>query len=190
MIPYRSLAAAAALVGAAPALAHVETHVSIGFAAGFLHPLGGLDHMLAMLAVGLFAGSLGGRAVWAVPAIVLLMMLTGSSLGYANIVVSAAEIGVAVSVVALGAIVAGGQPWSVGGAMAVAGTFAICHGYAHGVEMPGDAGVVPYTLGFLLASATMHAVGIGVSRIGPTRRLAGRLAGSAIAFAGIVLMVG
>jgi urease accessory protein len=146
--------------------------------------------MLAMLAVGLFAASLGGRALWAVPAIFLLMMLSGSLLGHANIVVSAAEVGVAVSVVSLGAIVAAGQPWPIGGAMAVVGIFAICHGYAHGVEMPGDAGLVPYNLGFVLASAVMHGVGVAVSHVAPTRRVAERLFGSAIAFAGFLLIVG
>jgi urease accessory protein len=189
MIMKRSPMALTAMLAATPAFAHTGFHAS-GFADGLLHPIGGLDHALAMLAVGLFAAILGGRALWAVPASFVVMMLAGGGLGFAGIEVPAAEIGIAASVFALGAVAALGRRWSVGAATAFVGGFAVFHGYAHGAEIPSGAGAFSYSLGFALASSVLHAAGMaaGLVTIGPWKMA--RLAGAAVAAAGLFAAMG
>jgi urease accessory protein len=190
MIVYRTVLAAVAAAVSTPALAHGEAHAFSGLAAGFLHPLGGFDHMLAMLAVGLFASVLGGRALMAVPASFLLMMLAGGVLGLTGVALPSAEVGIAASVVALGAIVASGRSWAVSTGTVLVGFFALFHGYAHGAEMPADAGAIPYGVGFLLASTTLHLVGIGIGNLTAHNRKVVRSTGMAIALAGLEMVLG
>src|SRR5579863_6979611 len=118
-----------------------------GLAAGFAHPLSGLDHVLAMVAVGLWAAQLGGRALWLVPSAFVAMMLAGGALGAAGVGVPAVEIGVAGSVLLLGLLIAFGVRAPLGVSMALVGGFAILHGHAHGSAMPAGAGALDAALG-------------------------------------------
>jgi urease accessory protein len=177
------------------AFAHPGHGDAGGFAHGFLHPLGGLDHVLAMVAVGLFAAHLGGRALWLVPATFVVVMAAGGALGMAGVTVPLVEAGIALSVVVLGLAVALRMNVPTLAAMALVGFFAIFHGHAHGTEMPQDSSGVAYAAGFLLATALLHtagiALGITVARLG---EFAGgrtvQVAGGAMAIAGIAILAG
>jgi urease accessory protein len=189
------LAALALCLAPTSALAHTGVGDTSGFAHGFVHPLGGHDHLLAMIMVGLFAYGLGGRALWLVPLTFVGVMALGGFLGVAEIPVPFIEIGIALSVVVLGAIVAFGIKPPVAAAMAIVGLFAIFHGHAHGAEMPMDASGVAYGVGFMLATALLHMAGIGIGfLIGMTTRWLGddvyRAAGGLASLAGIAILVG
>jgi urease accessory protein len=189
MITKLFLLAVPAMLAAAPAFAHTGFHVS-GFSAGALHPLTGLDHALAMVAVGLLAALLGGRALWAVPGSFVAMMLIGGALGFAGAGIPAVEIGIAASVLVLGFVVALGRTRSLGAAMALAGGFAVFHGYAHGAEIPVGAGALSYSLGFAFASAGLHLAGMAAGLVTFGRWKVARLAGAAVAVGGLVLALG
>ena len=124
---------------ASAAEAHVGAGSISGFINGLTHPLGGLDHILAMVAVGLFAAHLGGRALWLVPASFVTMMAVGGAAGMAGVDLPFVEAGIGLSVLALGAIVALRWNAPVSAAMTIAGFFAVFHGHAHGAEMPAGA---------------------------------------------------
>ncbi|HEY0291408.1 MAG TPA: HupE/UreJ family protein [Hansschlegelia sp.] len=175
------------------AMAHPGHGEASGFLAGAAHPIGGLDHVLAMVMVGLFAYQLGGRALWLVPATFVLVMALGGALGAAGVAVPFVEVGIALSIIVLGAVVALGVKAPVAAAMGLVGLFAIFHGHAHGAEMPDSAAGLAYAGGFMLATALLHAGGVGlgalVGRIGDScgpllMRASGGLA--AIAGAGIL----
>lgn len=188
-------AAAAAMLMPAVASAHVGVGHAAGLAHGFWHPVGGLDHVLAMVAVGLFAANLGGRALWAVPLTFVAVMAVGGMLGIEKIEIPFVEVGIALSVVVLGLIVALRVRWPVAAAMALVGVFAVFHGYAHGAEMPLDASGASYAAGFMVATALLHITGIalsvGVQRIGGgSGHRAAQLGGSAMALAGVALLAG
>src|SRR6516164_6135806 len=140
------LAATLAILTPAVAFAHTGVGDTSGFVHGFGHPISGLDHVLAMAMVGVFAWQLGGRALWLVPMTFVGVMAVGSMLGIAGIGVPFVEIGIALSVVVLGAIVAFNVKAPVAAAMGLVGLFAIFHGHAHGAEIPEDAGGVAYLL--------------------------------------------
>ena len=135
------------------AFAHPGIGDAHGFVAGFAYPLGGLDHILAMVTVGIFAWQLGGRALWLVPATFMLAMAAGGALGMAGVPVPFAEVGIAASVIVLGAVVAFARKAPVAIAVGLVGVFAVFHGHAHGTEMPLDASGGTYAAGFLLATA-------------------------------------
>ena len=151
------------------ALAHTGAHTS-GFAHGFAHPISGLDHVLAMVMVGLFAYQLGGRALWIVPLAFVSAMSVGGALRLAGIGVPFIEIGIALSVIVLGALVASNARTPVIAAVAMVGFFAIFHGYAHGAEMPANAAALTYAIAFLIATALLHltgaALGLGIDKAG------------------------
>ena len=173
------------------ALAHIGLEHASSFASGFKHPFTGLDHMLAMLAVGLWAGLNGGRALWLWPAAFVGVMVLGGVLGISGVAVPMVEAGILASVVVLGLLVlAAAQLPAAAGAILVA-AFALLHGHAHGAELPGDAAAVTYAAGFAIATAILHAVGIGVARIAGSAkgRLAVRGAGALVAAAGVALAV-
>lgn len=177
------------------AFAHTGVGDTHGFMHGFGHPLGGLDHMLAMVTVGIFAWQLGGRAVWAVPATFVALMAVGGALGISGVEVPFVELGIGLSVVVLGAVVAFGLKAPLALAMAVAGFFAIFHGHAHGTEMPLDAAGVAYGLGFMAATALLHLAGLGlgmaIGRFGEAHgEKVVRGAGAAVAVAGLALIGG
>lgn len=173
------------------ALAHTGHGATSGFDHGLAHPLSGADHLLAMVLVGLFAWQLGGRARWLVPASFVTVMALGGIAGAAGLPLPFVETGIALSVVALGAIVAFGARPPVAAAMGLVGLFAIFHGYAHGAEMPENAGGLAYATGFLCATALLHGAGLAAGALGErfgtvTIRAAGLLA----AVAGSVLLAG
>jgi urease accessory protein len=177
------------------ALAHTGVGDTHGFSHGFVHPLGGLDHQIAMVMVGVFAWQLGGRALWLVPATFVLVMAASGALGMAGIPVPFVEIGIALSCVVLGAVVAFGVKAPVAVAMGLVGLFAIFHGHAHGAEAPADASGLAYAAGFMVATAILHAVGIAVGflvgRLSDSYGTAVyRVAGGAASVAGLAILAG
>ena len=192
MLLRASLAALALAPGAA--FAHTGIGDTHGFTHGFLHPLGGIDHQLAMILVGILAWRLGGRAVWLVPAAFVAMMALGGALGAYGVGIPFVEIGIAASVVILGLAVALGVKAPVALAMGTVGLFAIFHGHAHGTEMPLDASGAAYASGFIAATAALHAAGIAIGfLIGRAAEGRGariyRIAGGTAAAAGALLLV-
>ncbi|WP_119390830.1 HupE/UreJ family protein [Taklimakanibacter lacteus] len=182
-------------MSAAAAEAHTGVGSTMGFGHGFGHPFSGFDHVLAMVAVGLFAANPGGRAMWLVPASFVVMMAVGGTLGIAGFTMPFVEIGIALSVIVLGAAVALNWNLPVTAAMTLAGFFAIFHGHAHGAEMPVDASGLAYGAGFILATALLHIIGIGAS-LGASvaarnysRRIT-QAGGSAMALAGVAILAG
>jgi urease accessory protein len=166
-----------------------------GLARGFLHPLSGFDRQLAMMLVGIFAYQLGGRALWLVPLTFVSVMAVGGFLGILSVPIPFVEIGIAISVIVLGAIVAFGIKSPAAVAMGVVGLFAIFHGHAHGSEMPMDASGVEYGIGFMLATALLHAIGIGIGfLIGLSSKRLGdnvyRVAGGVASIAGVAFLSG
>lgn len=156
---------ALAIVLLTPALASAHTGVghTAGFMHGFEHPIGGLDHVLAMIAVGVFAFVLGGRALFLVPLSFVAMMVLGFALGVTQFNLPFVELGIALSSVVIGAAAAMGRPMPTAMAMALVGVFAIFHGHAHGSEMPADSSGLTYAAGFVAATALLHLSGIGAT---------------------------
>ncbi len=192
----RTLVIAGALA-LAPSLAfaHVGAGDAHGFLHGFMHPMTGLDHMLAMVTVGIFAWQLGGRAVWLVPATFVLLMAVGGALGMGGFTLPYVELGIALSVVVLGAAVACGVKAPLAVAMGLVGLFAVFHGHAHGAEMPESASGLAYGAGFMLATAALHltglAMGAGIGRLGDAYgQVWVRRAGAAVSVAGLGLVLG
>jgi urease accessory protein len=176
-----------------PALAHTGIGDTTGLAHGMSHPVGGVDHVLAMVAVGLLAALMGGRALWLVPTSFVAMMALGGALGMAGIGIPFVEIGIALSVVVFGAAVAWRADMSVLAAATVAGLFAICHGQVHGAEIPDTASGFEYGIGFVLAAALLHVTGIGLGlalgRLSEHRAArVTQLTGGGMAVAGVVLL--
>lgn len=174
---------------ATQALAHPEGHAVGpvgGLTAGFVHPFGGLDHVLAMVAVGLWAAQLGGAALWRVPAGFVAAMLAGGVLGALGVGVIPAEAGILASVLLLGLMVAFAVRLAPALGLVVVAALALCHGYAHGSEMPAGAAVT-YALGFAVATALLHGVGIAAGLA--LRGRAMRWGGAGIAAAGLVLIL-
>jgi urease accessory protein len=189
------LAIVAFFLAPTAALAHVGVGSTSGFMHGFMHPLSGLDHQLAMILVGIFAYQLGGRALWLVPLSFVGVMAIGGFLGVMGIPIPFVEVGIAMSVIVLGAIVAFGVKVPVAVAMGAVGFFAIFHGHAHGSEMPLDASGFEYGIGFMLATALLHALGIGIGfLIGLSSKTLGqnvyRVAGGLASVAGVALLFG
>lgn len=167
------------------AAAHTGGHTVSGFVSGFTHPFAGLDHLLAMLAVGLWAAQQGGRALWGIPTAFVLAMAAGGALAEWGGVLPRIETGIAASVFVLGLAVATGRHVPLVPGVALVAGFALCHGYAHGLEMPQAAAPAAYALGFVAATAALHAVGIAGALFG---RHAIRFAGALIAASGAALL--
>ena len=182
--------AIAAVAVEASLLAHTGHGSVSGFASGFSHPIGGADHILAMVAVGLWAAQNGGRALWAVPLSFVLMMVAGAAMGVGGIQVPLIEEGILASVLVLGAMIAFGVKMPVVFGSAIVGLFAVFHGAAHGAEMPLSVGGGEYALGFALATAMLHAGGIAIgilmNRLSETK--GSKVAGGAIAASGLALV--
>lgn len=188
-----ALPAAAALLF--PALAHAHPghdghELTWDFSAGAAHPLSGLDHLLAMVAVGLWAAQLGGRARWLVPAAFVGVMALGGALGQSGVVVvPGVEQGIAASVLVLGLLIAAAVRLPVAAGMALVGGFAVFHGFVHGAEMPAAASGLSYGAGFVAATALLHTAGVGLGLLaGNFSTRATRFAGWGIAAAGVVLL--
>ena len=179
------------LAAALPAEAHVGIGTTSSFAAGFAHPLSGLDHMTVMVAVGLWAALKGGRAIWAWPLAFVGVMLFGGALGMLHVPVPFVEPGILASVVALGLLVALAVDLPVSAGVAIIGLFALFHGHAHGTEVPENAGGLEYMAGFALATALLHGVGIAAALgLGLKFRGLVRVAGAACAAVGVGLAFG
>ncbi|GGJ27505.1 hypothetical protein GCM10008938_12040 [Deinococcus roseus] len=157
---------------------------------GFSHPLTGLDHLLAMVAVGIWATQLKGKAVWAVPATFVLLMLLGGVLGMLGMALPFVETGILASVLLLGLLILLQARFSLMSSMALVGLFAVFHGHAHGAEMPATATGLQYALGFVLATAGLHLSGLAVSlllkRLLPAQTL--RYTGLGVLLGGLSLM--
>jgi urease accessory protein len=147
------------------ALAHVETGEAGGLLSGLAHPVSGLDHVLAMVAVGLWGAQLGAPAIWALPVAFPMMMACGGMLGLMDIPLPGTEIGIAVSAVVLGALILGEVKMVLYGAIAVVAFFAIFHGHAHGTELAPGENALLYSLGFVVSTGTLHAIGIGIGLV-------------------------
>ena len=189
----RLLAIAAVLVaGSAPAFAHVGVGSTESFAAGIAHPLSGLDHMTVMVAVGLWAALKGGRALWIWPATFVGVMLIGGALGMAHVPVPFVEPAILASVVALGILVALAVDLPVWAGAAIIGAFAVFHGHAHGSEVAENIGGVEYMAGFALATASLHALGIGLALFAARHSLRPlvRVAGAVCVAIGVGLYAG
>ena len=174
------------------AVAHTEGVAAGGFASGVLHPLLGLDHLVAMVAVGLWGAFLGRPAIWLLPVVFPLVMAFGGALGIVGVPLPAVELGIAASGVALGLAVAFGWRAPLVLAAILVGAFALFHGHAHGTELPASANPFAYAAGFVLSTGALHLAGVG---IGELRRLprgeqAVRGAGVLVALVGTAFLVG
>ena len=158
----------ALLMGLVPQIVYAHDGSTVpfgGFLSGLVHPVLGYDHLLAMLSVGILSAQIGGRAIWTVPATFVGVMAVGGVLGLIDIGLGATELGIAISLVLLGAIIAAERTLPVRLAMLGVGFFAIFHGYAHGTEMPTTAEPVLYALGFMTGTALIHIAGVVIGDI-------------------------
>jgi urease accessory protein len=175
---------------AIPAWAHEQSGQAAGFVTGLLHPVSGLDHVLAMVAVGLWGAQLGAPAIWLLPVTFPLMMACGGFLGLLGVPLPGVEVGIAASAVLLGAMVATESRPPLALAAALVAFFAVFHGHAHGTELPpGQSGLL-YSFGFVVATGCLHAVGIALGLLHRWRsgRVALRGAGAAVGLAGLVFL--
>jgi len=184
-------AAVLAVIPSAAALAHIIQGEAGGFGQGFEHPLTGPDHFLAMFAVGIWGAQMGGRAVWALPVTFPLIMAAGGVAGMLGMPLPHVELGIALSILALGSAIAVGWRPVEAVALILIGVFAVCHGYAHGVELPNAADPADYAVGFVLATGLIHVLGVGVG-LALNKPMEGRLSrvlGAAIAVGGVYFLV-
>lgn len=185
-------ALAVLLLAADPAAAHLLNGEATGFLSGLHHPVSGWDHILAMVAVGLWGAQLGAPAVWVLPIAFPMVMAFGGLLGLLGAPLPGVEIGIALSALVLGAMVlfeVRPPLWVAGALVAV---FAVFHGHAHGVELPAGADGLVYSAGFVLATGLLHATGVAIGLVHrwPAGRMALRGAGAGIAAAGPVFLWG
>lgn len=174
------------------ALAHVGSGEAGGFLIGIQHPVSGWDHVLAMLAVGLWGAQLGAPAVWVLPVVFPMMMAMGGMLGLMGIPLPGVEAGIAISAVVLGFMVLTEARLKIQLAMVIVAFFAIFHGHAHGTELPAGQSGLLYSIGFVAATGCLHGTGITIGLIHrwPFGRLVLRTAGSMVCAAGIYFLVG
>jgi urease accessory protein len=187
------LCMAAACLAPAVAFAHSGPGPHTGLVPGFMHPLNGADHLLVMVAVGILAATLGGRALWALPLTFLAVMALGAGLGINGVRLPLVEMVIALSVVVMGLAVASPRKCSMVAATALIAAFALYHGHAHGTELVPAVLAIPFVLGFTAATAMLHSIGIGlglaVKRLNPAYvRCACSVVGLAIAMCGLGLL--
>jgi urease accessory protein len=173
------------------AWAHVGSGEAGGFVIGLQHPISGLDHVIAMLAVGLWGAQLGNPALWLLPVVFPMMMAGGGCLGLLGIPLPGVEVGIAVSAIVLGLVVLAEARLKIYLAMVIVAFFAIFHGHAHGTELPAGQSGLLYSIGFVAATGCLHAVGIAIGLIHRWQvgRLALRGAGSIVCGGGIYFLV-
>lgn len=189
---FLSVIGGAAVGLATPTLAYAHPgHEHGGFASGLLHPLTGVDHVLAMVLVGLIAAQIGGRALYLLPLSFVSMMIAGGVLGIAGLPLEYVELGIAASLIIFGLLVATNVRVPLLLASPLTGAFAIFHGYAHGAEMPAGAGGITYVAGFVLATIILHGLGIAgwyaAARFKTHFSFLARLFGGGAAVVGFVL---
>lgn len=173
-----------------PALAHSDHGLAGGFLAGLLHPVGGLDHVLAMVAVGLWGAQLGAPALWVLPVAFPMVMAMGGFLALAGLPVPGVELGIALSAIVLGAAVLGAVRPPLAVAATLVAAFAIFHGHAHGVELPAGADGLAYSMGFVAGTGLLHGAGIALGLIQRLPRGPGAIRGlgAAISAAGVYFL--
>jgi urease accessory protein len=185
------LVAMALLLLPLSASAHSETGTIGGFVSGFKHPLTGLDHIVAMVAVGLWGAFLGGQAMWMLPVIFPVVMAFGGALGVLGAPLPAVETGIALSGIALGLMVAFASRPPLWVAGIIVGFFAIFHGHAHGTELPASANAMTYSVGFVIATGLLHLSGIALGLLvkWPWGKFAVRAGGGVIACIGFAVLL-
>lgn len=172
---------------------HAEAHTGVatagGFASGLFHPFSGADHVCAMVAVGLWAAQMGGKAVWRIPLTFTSIMALGGLLGMAALPLPFVEGGIVLSLLVLGVLIAAAMRLPLSASTAVVGVFALFHGYAHGMEMPPDVTGLAYASGFLLATAVLNVTGMAMGRYARHADMAQalRYAGGMVAACGVYL---
>ena len=166
--------------------AHIEAGQAGGFLSGLRHPVSGLDHVLAMVSVGLWGAQLGPPAIWILPVTFPMVMAFGGFLGLVGVPLPGVEIGIALSAVLLGFMVAREARPPLGVAAALVGIFAVFHGHAHGTELPAGQSGILYSIGFVMATGCLHAMGIAIGLVHrwPAGRVALRAAGVLVTIAG------
>ncbi len=172
------------------AFAHPQKGEAVGFLTGFRHPISGMDHVLAMIAVGLWGAQLGAPAIWVLPVAFPMVMAFGGMLGLMGVPLPGVEYGIALSAILLGAAVLFEFRPPLGIAAALVGFFAIFHGHAHGTELPPGQSALLYSIGFVMATGLLHALGIGIGTVhrwGWGQRFL-RLAGALVAVGGMFFM--
>jgi urease accessory protein len=187
MKPWSSLPLALALaLAAAPAEAHIRQGEASGFLSGLAHPVSGLDHIIAMVAVGLWGAQLGAPAIWLLPVTFPIVMAFGGMLGLMGVPLPYTEVGIALSAIGLGAVVAAEARPPLWVAALLVGFFAIFHGHSHGTEIPPDENGVLYSVGFVIATGLLHLAGIGIGLIHRWKpgQMILRLGGAGVAAAG------
>jgi len=192
MTAIRAITALFLLLIADAALAHEAEGFAGGFVSGFLHPLFGWDHVVAMVAVGLWGAFLGVPAIWLLPVVFPLVMAVGGAAGVAGMPLPAVEAGIAASALVLGAMVALAARPPLWAAAVIVGVFAVFHGHAHGTELPHAANPLAYSAGFVISTGLLHLSGIALGLAARWRagRLAIRAGGGAIALAGVGFLTG
>ena len=170
--------------------AHVQTGEASGFLTGVGHPVSGLDHVVAMIAVGLWGAQLDAPALWLLPVTFPMMMALGGLVGLLGVALPGLEVGIAASAVVLGLVVMFALRPPLAVAVALVAVFAIFHGHAHGTELPEGANGLLYSIGFVIATGLLHLAGIGIGTIHrwPAGRAALRWAGAAVALAGLAFL--
>jgi urease accessory protein len=156
---------AAVLLSAQTGFAHPQKGEAVGFLTGFRHPISGLDHVLAMVAVGLWGAQLGAPAIWILPVAFPMVMAIGGMLGLMGVPLPGIEYGIALSAMLLGAAVMLEIRPPIAVAAALVGFFAIFHGHAHGTELPPGQNALLYSMGFVVATGCLHALGIGAGTV-------------------------
>lgn len=193
-VPRISVPAAIACIALAPGIAsaHATHGAAGGFASGFTHPIGGLDHVVAMVAVGLLGAILGGRAMWLLPVVFPVVMAIGGALGVLGVGMPMVETGIALSGVVLGLMVLCWWKPPLAAAAALVGVFAVFHGHAHGTELPESANAITYAIGFVIATGLLHLAGIAFGLLvkWPWGRALVRAGGGAIAAIGAAFLFG
>ncbi len=185
-----TLAGLLLMLVATPASAHVQRGQAAGFLTGVMHPISGIDHVLAMVSVGLWGAQLGVPAVWLLPVTFPMVMAFGGFLGLLGVPLPGVEVGIALSALLLGLMVAREARPPLWLAAVLVGIFAIFHGHAHGTELPTGQSALLYSIGFVIATGCLHATGIAVSLVHRWAwgRVALRVAGAAVAMAGCVFL--
>ncbi len=191
MIRPSFLALAFALLPAT-GFAHTEVGVAGGLISGFLHPILGLDHLVAMVAVGIWGSVLGAPLLVALPIAFPLMMALGALVGILGVPLIGTEYVIALSAVVLGALVCLRVRPPVWAAIAIVGVFAVFHGYAHGRELPPASNPMSYAVGFVFSTGLLHLCGIGIGELArqvPRAKLVAQASGAAIAIVGVFFTV-
>lgn len=174
----------------ATVLAHDQGGQAQGFLTGLLHPVSGLDHVLAMVSVGLWGAQLGAPAMWMLPVAFPMLMAMGGFLGLVGVPLPGVEVGIALSAILLGWVVMREARPPIAAAVALVSFFAIFHGHAHGSELPPGQNGLTYSMGFVVATGCLHGAGIAMGLVHRWRagRVALQLAGGAVACAGLAFL--